>query len=160
RIRCARDWCQATDYRWSSAGWATRGSPHYRTRTCQYQVRSDLLARRSRRATNVLHFRVTIGTSFTPLKRTMLRHILSFTLAAAGLTAPAFSQGRRGGQSPTAQPNVSSDPLLRGFEFRSIGPATMMGRVDDIQGSEKDPMIVYLGFATGGLWKSIDGGNH
>ena len=36
----------------------------------------------------------------------------------------------------------------------------MMGRVDDIQGSEKDPMIIYVGFATGGLWKSTDGGNH
>ena len=58
------------------------------------------------------------------------------------------------------QPNVSTDPLLRGFEFRSIGPATMMGRVDDIAGSEKDPMIVYVGFATGGLWKSADGGSH
>ncbi len=57
-------------------------------------------------------------------------------------------------------PNASTDPLLRGFEFRSIGPATMMGRVDDIAGAEKDPMIVYMGFATGGLWKSTDGGNH
>ncbi len=36
----------------------------------------------------------------------------------------------------------------------------MMGRVDDIVGAEKDPMIVYFGFATGGLWKSTDGGNH
>ncbi len=36
----------------------------------------------------------------------------------------------------------------------------MMGRVDDIQGSEKDPMIIYIGFATGGLWKSTDGGIH
>jgi hypothetical protein len=35
-----------------------------------------------------------------------------------------------------------------------------MGRLDDTQGSEKDPMIIYLGFATGGLWNSIDGGNH
>jgi len=50
--------------------------------------------------------------------------------------------------------------MLRGFEFRSIGPATMMGRVDDIEGSEKDPMIIYVGFATGGLWKSHDGGSH
>lgn len=64
-------------------------------------------------------------------------------------------------QAPAAPPpNQSSDPLLRGFEFRSIGPATMMGRVDDIEGAEKDPMIVYVGFATGGLWKSTDGGNH
>ena len=36
----------------------------------------------------------------------------------------------------------------------------MMGRVDDIAGAEKDPMVVYVGFATGGLWKSTDGGNH
>jgi len=49
---------------------------------------------------------------------------------------------------------------LKGFEFRSIGPATMMGRVDDIQGAEQDPMTIYIGFATGGLWKTTDGGNY
>lgn len=59
-----------------------------------------------------------------------------------------------------AKTNESTDPMLRGYEFRSIGPAVMMGRVDDIQGSAKDPMLVYVGFATGGLWKSTDGGNH
>ena len=65
-------------------------------------------------------------------------------------------------QPPAAppHPNASTDPLLRSFEFRSIGPATMMGRVDDIAGAEKDPMTIYVGFATGGLWKSTDGGNH
>jgi len=78
-------------------------------------------------------------------------------LCVAGLT---WAQGRGGGQPQNPPPNVSSDPLLRGFVFRSIGPANMMGRVDDIEGSEKDPMIVYAGFATGGLWKSTDGGNH
>jgi photosystem II stability/assembly factor-like uncharacterized protein len=36
----------------------------------------------------------------------------------------------------------------------------MMGRVDDIEGAEKDPMTLYVGYATGGLWKSTDGGNH
>jgi photosystem II stability/assembly factor-like uncharacterized protein len=34
----------------------------------------------------------------------------------------------------------------------------MMGRADDIQGAEQDPMTMYIGFATGGLWKSTDGG--
>src|SRR5271154_1716321 len=74
--------------------------------------------------------------------------------------AIAAAQGPPPAPEPREIPNESTDPLLRGFEFRSIGPATMMGRVDDIQGAEKDPMIVYVGFATGGLWKSIDGGNH
>jgi len=36
----------------------------------------------------------------------------------------------------------------------------MMGRVDDIVGSEQDPMTMYIGFATGGLWKTTDGGIH
>jgi photosystem II stability/assembly factor-like uncharacterized protein len=62
--------------------------------------------------------------------------------------------------APAPKINEATDPMLRGFEFRSIGPAVMMGRVDDIQGSEKDPMLIYVGFATGGLWKSTDGGNH
>src|SRR5690349_2394998 len=62
--------------------------------------------------------------------------------------------------SAPATPNANTDPLLKGFEFRSIGPAVMMGRVDDIAGSEKDPMTLYVGFATGGLWKSNDGGIH
>jgi photosystem II stability/assembly factor-like uncharacterized protein len=83
-------------------------------------------------------------------------------VAAAGLflTGSLWAQGR--GPAPPAAPlpNATTDPLLRGFEFRSIGPAVMMGRIDDIVGSEKDPMILYVGFATGGLWKSADGGNH
>jgi len=58
------------------------------------------------------------------------------------------------------KPNQTTDPILHSFEFRSIGPAVMMGRLDDIQGSAKDPMLLYIGFATGGLWKSTDGGNH
>src|SRR5271154_3144994 len=36
----------------------------------------------------------------------------------------------------------------------------MMGRLDDIVGTEKDPMLLYIGFATGGVWKSTDGGNY
>src|ERR1017187_9449833 len=71
-----------------------------------------------------------------------------------------WAQRRGPVEPPVPPPNPSSDPLLRGFEFRSLGPATMMGRIDDIAGAEKDPMLIYVGFATGGLWKSTDGGNH
>jgi photosystem II stability/assembly factor-like uncharacterized protein len=85
---------------------------------------------------------------------------LASTVACLILSSPGWGQGR-GNRQPAASPrNASGDPLLRAFEFRSIGPAVMMGRIDDIQGADKDPMIVYIGFATGGLWKSTDGGNH
>src|ERR1022692_2633016 len=86
--------------------------------------------------------------------------VLAGVAAGLGVAGMLLAQGRGGGQPPVPPPNPSTDPLLRGFEFRSIGPATMMGRVDDIAGSEKDPMIIYIGFATGGVWKSTDGGNH
>ena len=80
--------------------------------------------------------------------------------ACLGLAAATWAQGR-GAQPPqTPPPNQSTDPLLRSFTFRSIGPANMMGRVDDIQAAEQDPMTMYVGFATGGLWKSTDGGNY
>jgi photosystem II stability/assembly factor-like uncharacterized protein len=86
--------------------------------------------------------------------------IILLVAACLGVAGLVWAQGRAAVEPPPPAPNASTDPLLRGFEFRSIGPATMMGRVDDIAGSEKDPMIVYVGFATGGLWKSTDGGNH
>ncbi|MGH9480720.1 MAG: WD40/YVTN/BNR-like repeat-containing protein, partial [Terriglobales bacterium] len=82
------------------------------------------------------------------------------TAVALVITGPAWAQGGRGAPPPVRHFNTSSNPLLSPFTFRSIGPATMMGRLDDIQGADQDPMTMYIGFATGGLWKSSDGGNH
>ena len=78
------------------------------------------------------------------------------------LCLSAFSalMAQRAPQAAQPKPNESTDPILHSFQFRSIGPAVMMGRLDDIQGTAKDPMLLYIGFATGGLWKSTDGGNH
>ena len=44
------------------------------------------------------------------------------------------------------------------IEARDIGPATMSGRIMAIEGVESDPRIIYVGSASGGLWKSINGG--
>ncbi|MGH9488603.1 MAG: WD40/YVTN/BNR-like repeat-containing protein [Terriglobales bacterium] len=82
---------------------------------------------------------------------------LALSLAAGGVL---LAQGRRHAPPPKPPVNASSNPLLRPFVFRSIGPATMLGRVDDIEGTAQDPMLLYVGFATGGLWRSTDGGLH
>ncbi|MFO0982948.1 MAG: hypothetical protein U1E76_14660 [Planctomycetota bacterium] len=51
------------------------------------------------------------------------------------------------------------DPdLLAAMRARAIGPAGMSGRVAAIAAVESDPNIIYVGAATGGLWKSVDGG--
>ena len=50
------------------------------------------------------------------------------------------------------------DPdLLAGLRARSIGPAGMSGRVTSIAAVEANPSIVFIGGATGGVWKSTDG---
>ncbi len=41
---------------------------------------------------------------------------------------------------------------------RSIGPAGMSGRIGAIEGVASDPNMIYVGAATGGLWKSTTGG--
>src|SRR5687768_3314984 len=79
------------------------------------------------------------------------------TTAAAA--APAQSPRVAPTPSPTPTPiNWSTDPMLRRFVWRSIGPASMGGRIDDIAVVETNPSIIYLGFATGGVWKSINNG--
>jgi len=44
------------------------------------------------------------------------------------------------------------------IKARNIGPAVMSGRITDIQCAEKDLKIIYIGTASGGVWKSIDKG--
>ncbi|HET9225562.1 MAG TPA: hypothetical protein VFR31_02780, partial [Thermoanaerobaculia bacterium] len=41
---------------------------------------------------------------------------------------------------------------------RSIGPAAMSGRVADIAVVESNTDIIYVGSASGGVWKSVNGG--
>ncbi len=48
--------------------------------------------------------------------------------------------------------------LLEHMTFRSIGPATMGGRVDDFAVFESRPAVYYAGAATGGLWKTMNNG--
>jgi photosystem II stability/assembly factor-like uncharacterized protein len=51
------------------------------------------------------------------------------------------------------------DPaLLAGLKVRSIGPAGMSGRIAAIEAAPGDPDTVYAGAATGGIWKSVNGG--
>ncbi|MGH9371156.1 MAG: WD40/YVTN/BNR-like repeat-containing protein, partial [Vicinamibacterales bacterium] len=54
--------------------------------------------------------------------------------------------------------NQSDDPVLKPFIWRSIGPANMGGRIDDIAVDESNPSTFYVGFATGGIWKTTNNG--
>ena len=47
---------------------------------------------------------------------------------------------------------------IAGLRARAIGPAVFGGRIEAIDASVKNPKLVYIGAAGGGVWKSIDGG--
>src|SRR5215468_9525114 len=75
--------------------------------------------------------------------------------------AQQAQQAPQGGQQtrPTPTPiNQSDDPVLKSFRWRSIGPASMGGRIDDIVAVESNPYVIYVGFATGGVWKTVNNG--
>jgi photosystem II stability/assembly factor-like uncharacterized protein len=76
-------------------------------------------------------------------------------LGARGMQAQGFGQPA----APAAPPvHQSSDPVLKNFTWRSIGPANMGGRIDDIAVVESNPSTFYVAFATGGIWKTVNNG--
>ena len=75
-------------------------------------------------------------------------------LGVRGMSAQGFQQ-----PAPAAAlVHKSDDPILKHFTWRSIGPANMGGRIDDIAVVETNPSTFYVGFATGGLWKTTNNG--
>lgn len=50
--------------------------------------------------------------------------------------------------------------LLKGMEARSIGPGGMSGRVTAIDVQKDDASVFYVGTASGGLWKTENGGTN
>ncbi|MEI6887836.1 MAG: WD40/YVTN/BNR-like repeat-containing protein [Bacteroidales bacterium] len=54
-----------------------------------------------------------------------------------------------------AQDRVKVDENTFGdIQARQIGPATMSGRISALDAVDKNPALLYVGAATGGLWKS------
>src|SRR3954468_9320084 len=78
----------------------------------------------------------------------MIRPILSLAIILVSLSAAVPSgQRRSGGASPDA------------LSFRFLGPV-VGNRVASIAGVPGDPSIYYAGAASGGVWKTTDGGGH
>jgi photosystem II stability/assembly factor-like uncharacterized protein len=57
----------------------------------------------------------------------------------------------------TTDDSPGTGPFDR-LAFRAIGPATPSGRVDDLAVLESDPSTFYVGAATGGIYKTTNGG--
>jgi hypothetical protein len=87
--------------------------------------------------------------------RARLGFVLPLAASVVATQLPAQGRGNREREEPF---NVSTNPVLSAFHFRSIGPASMGGRLDDIEVSLSDPNVIYIGYAVGGVFKSEDNG--
>ncbi len=76
---------------------------------------------------------------------------LSVFLAAGLLLLPAS------GRVLQAQDGNKGPAPFQALKFRSVGPAAG-GRITRVAGIAGDPTTYYAGTASGGVWKSIDGG--
>ncbi len=77
-------------------------------------------------------------------------------LAVAALFATSSLRAQMGPSAASANGAVAQE--FEKLHFRSIGPATMSGRIADIAVFENNPAIWYVGSAHGGLWKTTSNG--
>ncbi|MBU4495293.1 MAG: xyloglucanase precursor, partial [Acidobacteria bacterium] len=54
--------------------------------------------------------------------------------------------------------NINPTALFSNLKWRNIGPAYMVGRVSSVEGVPGNPNVVYVGSASGGVWKTINAG--
>ena len=79
------------------------------------------------------------------------------TLLGAGLAAAllTFTAAQAGAQAPYRFDSAT----VSGLPARNIGSATMSGRIAALDAVEENGRItVFVGAASGGVWKSVNGG--
>ncbi len=90
-----------------------------------------------------------------------MRHLLYATFALA-LLFPTTADAKRKSKAETAEkPNVEdrfTAETFSGLKPRSIGPALTSGRIGDLAVDPEDHATIYVAAASGGVWKTTNGG--
>jgi len=60
--------------------------------------------------------------------------------------------------SPSPTPDPSGSGMYSGLRFRNIGPAVTSGRVNGFAVDPTDSKKYYVAVASGGVWKTVNGG--
>ncbi len=88
----------------------------------------------------------------------MTRNRIAVTTLAIALAAVTLAAQAPAPPTPVmTERSAGTGPLDR-LWFRSIGPATPSGRVDDLAVLESDPTTFYVGMATAGVYKTTNAG--
>jgi photosystem II stability/assembly factor-like uncharacterized protein len=89
------------------------------------------------------------------MKRLRLIALGAFVLAVAGQSLLA---GREQAAAAAREGSTRDADPLDALHFRSIGPASMSGRISDLAVYEANPAIYYVATAHGGVWKTTNNG--
>ncbi len=91
--------------------------------------------------------------------RLFLFFCLLFSLSAASQSEqPPFTAASDRINSFDQRQALEKNAIVKGVEFRSIGPSVSSGRVIDVAVSPTDPSHFYVAYASGGLWKTENNG--
>ena len=113
---------------------------------------------------NSFHFKIFMmffNTKFTKLTRVYLQ--LGVLFVTILTFAPAYAQWKPTPASErlnnsTKRNLLQSQSVLNYVKFRNIGPASMSGRVVDVDVNPENPTEFYVAYATGGLWHTVNNG--
>ncbi len=85
--------------------------------------------------------------------RAMCSLVLCLSMAAAAPGLAASRKAAKGKPGP-----VLDAQTLKGLALRPIGPALTSGRITDIAVDPQHPWVFYVASASGGVWKTVNGG--
>jgi len=80
-----------------------------------------------------------------------MRRVAAVVVWSVALVVAAVS-------SIAAAPEESGRAAFANLEWRNVGPVNMSGRVADVEGVAGNPRVVWVGSASGGVWKTTNGG--
>ena len=83
---------------------------------------------------------------------------IAVRLILSTIVFSATAHAQQSAAAPVRAINQPDNPLLNGFRWRSIGPVGPGGRVDDFAVDERNPSTYYVGFAVGGVMKTVNNG--
>jgi hypothetical protein len=75
------------------------------------------------------------------------------------IIVPVSAQKKSGNTAQSAPSKQADLKLFKNWKPRAIGPAGMSGRITAIDALIDNPDFILLGSASGGVWKTTNGGN-
>ena len=82
--------------------------------------------------------------------------LIVFCLHLNAQVKPSTASDRM--KSVEQRKQLNQQSVLNKTAFRNIGPSVMSGRVVDIEANPSDPTEIYVAYATGGLWHTVNNG--